>query len=135
MPPVQPSPAGHAQPFQQPVSSPAVPAPRHVDAARPAPAAAQPVSTEGLPENVAAMLMQLSSAAAAIGEKRKRETVEKAVQVLAGRLAAGNVAPAVIAKLEVFASKLGTSESRAVWKTLNDEYFEEVKPFLSIKFL
>jgi hypothetical protein len=76
-----------------------------------------------------------SQAAAAIGEKRKRETVEKSVGELSRRLAAGSVSPPVVAQLEAFASKLGTSESRSVWKKLNDEHFEEVKPFLSIKFL
>jgi len=95
---------------------------------------AKPSSTE-IPASEFDLVNRLSAAAGAVSEKRKRETVEKAIGELARRLEANTLSPGAISKLQDFANKIGTSESRSSWKKLNDEHFEEVKPFLSIKFL
>jgi hypothetical protein len=82
------------------------------------------------------MAKRIAQATGAISDKRKRDSVDKAAAELFRRMTAGQVPPALLTLVQEFAAKLNTpAEAKAAWKVINDNHFEDVKPFLNIKFL
>jgi hypothetical protein len=101
--------------------------------AAPQPAAAPGPVSGDLGPQAAGIATRMRAAAAVIADKRKRDSVDRAIDEFQKR--AGSISPAAMALLEQFTLALGTPNAKAIWSGLVDNHWNDVSAFSNVKYL
>jgi len=152
---------GSKAPINQPIGAPVVVPPvvptQPTEAALPqstqqrtAPVVAPPVTTaasagggdaclmtsvDHVPPEQMEIVSLLRTAVQQVGDKRKRDSIDKALVVLFQSLNQRTLPPPVVQMLQRFARCVGTPEAKDIVKTLGTDHWDSFKPYMNIKFL
>ena len=91
------------------------------------------LALDKVPEDSLAMVQRLIADVAKVADKRKKDTIEKAIVDMVSKLP--SLGADVRAKLVSWAAKLGTPEGRVEWQQLSEAHWSAISSFGNIKFL
>jgi hypothetical protein len=81
------------------------------------------------------IVTNLSQAVQQVTDKRKRDSIDKALCVLFQSLNQRSLSPDLVAKLVRFAENPSSPASKEIIKALGTDHWDAFKPFMNIKFL
>ena len=93
------------------------------------------IPTDNVPPDQIDIVTLLRIAVSNVGDKRKRDSIDKALCVLFSSLNQRTLPPDVVGKLMKFAKSVGSAEAKEIIKLLGSDHWDCFKPFMNIKFL